>query len=115
MTKAFEFQKFLRENGPKSFKEIRDAGFRNFTGKTRERMLSCGAITTYTGPNPHSEGRYARIITTLYMAGDEDYKPPRGRRLGTNTASLMEAAKVGKWIKALEARGYTVTKLESTC
>jgi hypothetical protein len=111
MTKAYELQKWLREVGPRTRKEIEEAGFRNFTGKTFDRMLAVGAIVGVRTYNPRSEVRYARTITTLYGAGDIDYLPVRGRRTGSSGATPegLENMRVTKAIQLLERRGYKVT------
>lgn len=112
MTKALEFQRWLRSVGPRTKKEILEAGWRNFTGKTYDRMLACGAIIATREYNPRSEVRYARMITTLYSAGPVDYQPHRGRKPGDGgtTAEGIENMRVTKAIQLLERRGYTVTK-----
>lgn len=114
MTQALEMQKWLRKNGPKTITEIRRAGFGGFSGPTRARMLACGAIKAYTGENPNANLKYARAMTTLYIAGEQDYTPKRGRSDGGDTKLALEAAKVARWIKALEARGYVVTISEAS-
>lgn len=109
MTRARELQAWLRAHGPATMREIQDAGFTNFQGVTRERMMKYGSIEAYRGPNPHSEPRYARIVTTLYMATDKDYDPPRGARPGTPVAAeIKEAAVVARAVSTLTRRGYKV-------
>lgn len=111
MTRAFELQQWLRENGPATQAEIKAAGFSNFSGLTRDRMLKYGAIETYEGPNPHSERKHARVVTTLYMATDKDYTPHRGAKPGSPmSAEVREAAVVARAISILQSRGYTVTE-----
>jgi hypothetical protein len=111
MTRAFELQRWLRAVGPRTAKEIEEAGFRNFKGKTRLRMMACGAIVMLEDYNPRSEVKYARSITTMYRAGDVDYLPPRGRKpgYGGTTADGIENMRVTKAIQLLKRRGYTVT------
>lgn len=111
MTRAFELQQWLRAHGPKTQAEIKAAGFSNFSGLTRDRMLKYGAIETYEGPNPHSERKHARVVTTLYMATDKDYTPRRGAKPGSPmSAEVREAAVIARAIKILQSRGYTVTE-----
>jgi hypothetical protein len=111
VTRAFELQQWLRENGPATQAEIKAAGFSNFSGLTRDRMLKYGAIETYEGPNPHSERKHARVVTTLYMATDKDYTPHRGAKPGSPmSAEVREAAVVARAITILQNRGYTVTE-----
>lgn len=43
VTRAFELQQWLRAHGPKTQAEIKAAGFGNFSGLTRDRMLKYGA------------------------------------------------------------------------
>lgn len=111
MTKALEFQRWLRAVGPRTRKEIHDAGWTNFTGKTFARMLACGAIVAKRDFNPRSEVQYARTITTLYGAGPVDYQPHRGRKPGSGgtTDEGIENMRVTKAVQLLERRGYTVT------
>lgn len=111
MTKALEFQRWLRAVGPRTRKEIEAAGWANFTGKTFERMLACGAIVAKRDINPRSEVRYARAITTLYSAGTVDYQPRRGRKPGDGgtTTEGIENMRITKAVQLLERRGYTVT------
>lgn len=109
VTRAFELQQWLRQNGPATMAEIKDAGFTNFSGLTRDRMLEYGAIETYTGPNPHSERAYARFVTTLYIATDKDYRPHRGAKPGARpSAEIREASVVARAISTLTRRGYQV-------
>lgn len=109
MTRARELQRWLRENGPATQAEIKAAGFTNFSGLTRDRMLKFGAIETYEGPNPHSERKHARIVTTLYMATDKDYTPHRGRPPGDGfNDEQREKAIVSRAINILRSRGYEV-------
>ena len=111
MTRAFELQQWLRAHGPKTQAEIKAAGFSNFSSLTRDRMLKYGAIETYEGPNPHSERKHARVVTTLYMATDKDYTPHRGAKPGSPMrAEVREAAVVARAISILQSRGYTVTE-----
>ena len=109
MTRAFELQQWLRRNGPATKAEIKAAGFTNFSGLTRDRMLEHGAIETYTGPNPHSERKHARFITTLYIATDKDYKPHRGAKPGEKpSAEVREASVIARAVNILKKRGYAV-------
>lgn len=110
MTKAFELQQWLRKNGAATAAEIKAAGFVNFSGLTRKRMIAFGALEAYEGPNPHSAAKHARVVTTFYQATDVDYLPHRGAKKGSSVSpAVKEASVVARAVSVLEKRGYVVT------
>lgn len=108
-TRAFELQQWLRAHGPATTAQIAAAGFVNFSGLTRQRMLDYGAIVQKKEFNPDVQKKHARIITTMFNATDLDYLPARGAKKGA-TFTRGAATVIARAITTLERRGYKVIK-----
>lgn len=108
-TKAFALQKWLRAHGPASMREIREAGWRCFCGKTYARMLAYGAVEKFMAANEHSDRRWAHFVVLMYRATDKDYTPHRGMTKGVKRSrESVERAKETRSINVLRGLGYTV-------